>query len=90
MTIRVTLAKGLVTLAETATDVADKLLRREARVAYTKIDTALDQAAANAAAARARADAAERRAAEAYQANLAALNSKLEDHTYAIPAGKVK
>lgn len=90
MTIRVTLAKGLVTLAETATDVADRLLRREARVAYTKIDTRLDSAQVAAFAARQRAAAAERKAAEQYQANLAALNSKLEDHTYAIPAGKVK
>ena len=88
MTIRVTLAKGFVTVAEAATDVADKLLRREAKVAYTKIDARLTGAEEAARAARLRAEAAERRAAEKYQADLAALNSKLEDYSYAIPAGK--
>ena len=88
MTIRVSLAKAFVTLSEKATDVADTLLRSEAQKAYDKLDNRLGNALASVAMARQRIRAAERRSFEEFHANLNSLNAKLEDHSYAIPAGK--
>lgn len=88
MTIRVSLAKAFVTLSEKATDVADSLLRSEARLAYSKIEARLETAELAAERSRQRIAAAEQAAAEKFQTDLSALNAKLEDHSYAIPAGK--
>ncbi len=90
MTVRVTIAKAFVNAAEVAVDVADKLLRREANVAFTKIDGKLLAAQATAKAARERAQAAELRATIEHTITLGKLNEKLEDHSYAIPAGRVQ
>lgn len=88
--IRVSIAKALVVVAENATEVADKLLRREAQVAYDKLDSKLTAAQEAAAAARQRAQAAEMRAAIDHTLKLGKLNEKLEDYSYAIPSSKVR
>ena len=90
MTVRVTIAKAFVNAAEVAVDVADRLLRREAKVAFTKIDNKLLAAQATATAARQRAQAAEMRANLEHAITLGKLNEKLEVHSYAIPAGRVQ
>lgn len=88
MSIRITLAKAFVVVIEKATDIADDLLRTEAKKAYNKLDTKLTGAQQRAEQARLRIASAERTAAQQFSEKLSKLNSQLEDRWYVIPTGK--